>query len=284
MTLCDEARAYLGLDSRASDLTGEEFRCLELAAELVRTGVDGEERIRRMAKVLEALLVIRGATDPSVPEYRWAGLLTDHAEWCDNQDLTCASTQASTTAVVPAASHHASSPPSPSTHAKLEDSITTYNTTPQDPQPSLHHRHSIRLGNSSVYSDEFMPPSLLRRVAAGRGGQSTPLNIVARILRNMATPKFSTSAFRFMTIDIGDGRETKVKIMRDTDLYHEYGDESPFAKGTVVVLRKILGAFTEKGICLKFNADSSATRLVSASWQDTIEWLQAIDGTSSLDE
>ncbi|GAK64833.1 uncharacterized protein PAN0_006c3048 [Moesziomyces antarcticus] len=261
MTLCDEARAYLGLDSRASDMTGEEFRCLELAAELVRAGVDGEERIRRMAKVLEALLVIRGATDPSVPD-----------------------TQASTTAVVPAVSHHASSPPSPSAHAKLEDSITTYNTTPQDPQPSLHHRHSIRLGNSSVYSDEFMPPSLLRRVAAGRGGQSTPLNIVARILRNMATPKISTSAFRFMTIDIGDGRETKVKIMRDTDLYHEYGDESPFAKGTVVVLRKILGAFTEKGICLKFNADSSATRLVSASWQDTIEWLQAIDGTSSLDE
>ncbi len=144
--------------------------------------------------------------------------------------------------------------------------------------------HSIRLGNSNVYSEDFTPPALLRRVAVGRGSQSSPLNIVASIVRNMATQKFSTSAFRFATIDIGDGRETKMKIMRDTHLYHEYGEGSPFAKRTVVVLRNIDLAFTATGIFIKFNQDSSAARLVGATWQDTIRWFQAMAEASIPDE
>ncbi|KAI3475969.1 hypothetical protein L1887_62527 [Cichorium endivia] len=139
-TLWNEARALLVPEARAFDMKGEASVCLDIAAELVRAGVDRDESIRRMATISEAFAVIRSVADPRAPESGWAGLL-EHGTGCDTRALAYASGHPSTPAAAPAVTRYVALVPttasSRSTVAVREDSMTASTMPAHDPGSHL---------------------------------------------------------------------------------------------------------------------------------------------------
>ncbi|KAF6767652.1 hypothetical protein PSEUBRA_006259 [Kalmanozyma brasiliensis GHG001] len=105
------------------------------------------------------------------------------------------------------------------------------------------------------------------------------VNLVVRILRNNAARGNPFPSYRIVHVDTGDGKETPLRVVQDSDLFWDGGPRGRFRPGHLVILRNVAAVPIHTRAGLLYERESSAERFEQdePSWDQLLQWHRWID-------
>lgn len=135
---------------------------------------------------------------------------------------------------------------------------------------------SVFLQNTTISTATHKVSSQLRSLCTNPPNPN-PFNNLALVTRNHGNKKVGQATYRIIHLDLEDERATTLIVHKESDLYLVDDKHNPYAKGTVVNLKSVLGVVRAGKPGLVYAKESKVSKVEGVMWEDVLRWHRLVE-------